>query len=290
MPSLSALRAFHATAERGSFVNAAHSLNVTQAAVAQQVRGLEAELGLRLTERAGRSIRLTADGRQLAEALRDGFGRIAAGVDAVRAAEETRALRVSATPGITSKVLLPKLADFWVKHPGIGVTIVPDRRNVDLIAEGFDLAIRAVELDGEMPGTKSEVLVKSPIIAVASPDLISQRGTDPRQLPWLTRDEFELGALRSAGFDPDGLTFRNIGPPSLEPAAARMGYGVMICPEIMARADIATGDLVRLDMPDLGMMAYDVVTPSGHVRPSASAYIAWLRRQLTEGDMTAPLT
>ena len=56
MPSLSALRAFHATAEAGSFVGAASALNVTQAAVAQQVRALETELGVALVQRAGRGI------------------------------------------------------------------------------------------------------------------------------------------------------------------------------------------------------------------------------------------
>jgi len=280
MPSLSALRAFHATAERGSYVAAAQGLNVTQAAVAQQVRSLEAELGLKLTERAGRSIRLTPDGMRLADALRDGFGRIAAGVETARDADERRGLRVSAAPGMAAKVLLPKLADFWAEHPEIAVTIVPDRRSVDLVSGGFDLAVRAIELDGPIPGTDVDVLVQSPIVAVGAPRLLAEVGHDPHKLPWLTRDAFEVGLLRKAGFDPDVFQFRNVGPMSMEASAARLGYGIMICPEVMARDDLASGELEQLDIPDLGMMAYHIVTPQGRVRPSAGAYIAWLKRQL----------
>lgn len=281
MPSLAALRAFHATAERGSFVAAAQALNVTQAAVAQQVRGLEAELGLRLTERAGRSIRLTTDGRRLAEALRDGFARIAMGVEVARGAEGNRSVRVSATPGIAGKVLLPRLAEFWEEHPNIAVTIVPDRRSVDLIAEGFDLAIRAIELDGVCPNTTSDVLIRSEIIAVGAPRLLAEAKHDPQKVPWLTHDAFELGLLRKAGYDPDALQFRNVGPDTMEGAAARMGYGMMICPEVMVQRDLASGELERLVMPTLGMMAYHVVTPEGQVRQSAGTYIAWIKRQLT---------
>lgn len=281
MPSLSALRAFHATAERGSFVAAATALNVTQAAVAQQVRALEGELGVRLTERSGRSIRLTRDGHTLADALQDGFRRIAAGVEAVRAEDEARGLRVSATPGLAGKVLLPRLAEFWELHPDIAVTIVPDRRSVDLVAEGFDLAIRAIELDDPIPGTEADVLLHSEIVAVGAPRLFQEHGHDPSRLPWLTRDAFEMGLLRKAGYDPDALTFRNVGPMSMEASAARLGYGVMICPEVMVRQDLASGELERLDLQHLGMMAYHVVTPRGRVRKTAGAYIAWLKRQLS---------
>lgn len=285
MPSLSALRAFHATAERGSFVAAAQALNVTQAAIAQQVRGLEADLGVRLTERSGRSIRLTPEGARLAGALRDGFDRIALGVEAARGEDEARGLRVSATPGIAGKVLLPRLADFWNAHPNIAVTIVPDRRSVDLVAEGFDVAIRAIELDGPIPGTDADVLIQSEIIAVGAPALIAEGEGDPTRLPWLTRDPFEMGLLRKAGYDPDALQFRNVGPMSMEAAAARMGYGMMICPEVMVQADLASGELQKLALPKLGIMAYHVVTPRGVIRPTAATYVSWLKGTLQEAKL-----
>ena len=73
MPSLTALRAFEAAAQSGSFSAAARSLNVTHAAVAQQVRALEDYLGLVLIHRSPRGVALSADGKALADSLRDGF-------------------------------------------------------------------------------------------------------------------------------------------------------------------------------------------------------------------------
>ena len=78
-----------ATATEGSFAGAARALNVTHAAVAQQVRSLEAHLGVRLTARQGRGIVLTPAGEELADALSDGFGRI---VRAMEAVSETEAM------------------------------------------------------------------------------------------------------------------------------------------------------------------------------------------------------
>jgi LysR family glycine cleavage system transcriptional activator len=73
LPSLTALRAFAATAELRSFSQAARALNVTHAAVAQQVRALEDQLGRPLVQREGRGVSLTTDGEHLADALNEGF-------------------------------------------------------------------------------------------------------------------------------------------------------------------------------------------------------------------------
>ncbi|MFZ1511133.1 MAG: LysR family transcriptional regulator, partial [Tabrizicola sp.] len=81
IPSLTALRAFEATADLRSFSQAARVLNVTHAAVAQQVRALEEHMGRPLVQREGRGVGLTADGEQLAEALREGFGAIQRGLE-----------------------------------------------------------------------------------------------------------------------------------------------------------------------------------------------------------------
>ncbi len=73
MPPLTALRALEAVARLGGFSAAARALNVTHAAVAQQVRGLETELGVALLRREGRAVVLTAEGARLAAALAEGF-------------------------------------------------------------------------------------------------------------------------------------------------------------------------------------------------------------------------
>ena len=103
LPSLTSLRAFEAAARLGGFSAAGRELNVTHAAVAQQVRGLEATLGVTLLARAGRGLSLTSEGERLAAALTSSFGAIAAAVEEVRSGENGRPLHVTLTPGFASQ-------------------------------------------------------------------------------------------------------------------------------------------------------------------------------------------
>lgn len=74
LPSLSALRAFSAYVQSGSVAEAGAALNVSHAAISQQLRGLEAYLGVPLFDRSSRALELTPEGEDLARALQDGFG------------------------------------------------------------------------------------------------------------------------------------------------------------------------------------------------------------------------
>jgi LysR family transcriptional regulator, glycine cleavage system transcriptional activator len=115
LPPLTALRAFAAVAQSGSFSAAARALNVTHAAVAQQVRALEEHLDQPLVARDGRALALTAEGEQLAAALNDGFATMQRGIDALRATDGDRPLRISLTAGFAAQWLMPRLRDFWSK-------------------------------------------------------------------------------------------------------------------------------------------------------------------------------
>lgn len=90
MPPLAALRAFHAFAYTGNLVKAGEALNVTHAAISQHLRALERDLGLSLFDRSGRALELTAEGQRLAEALRTGFGAIAATVRELKGRDAAR--------------------------------------------------------------------------------------------------------------------------------------------------------------------------------------------------------
>lgn len=102
--SRSSLRAFDA---------AARTLDVSHAAVAYQVRALEADLGAALLRRAGRGLALTDGGARLARVLAQGFGAIAAGVEALRCSRQRQGLRVTSTPAFAQSILLPRLSDVW---------------------------------------------------------------------------------------------------------------------------------------------------------------------------------
>ena len=103
-PPLSALRAFAALAETGSFTKAGEALNVSHAAISQQVRALEERLGVPLLPRDGRRGALTAEGERLAAALHAGFGGIARAVDELTGGDALRPLQVTTTPAFADQL------------------------------------------------------------------------------------------------------------------------------------------------------------------------------------------
>lgn len=279
-PSLSSLRAFEATARLSGFTQAARALNVTHAAVAQQVRGLEAELGAALVVRSGRGLTLTDEGRRLAQALGDGFGAIAGGVEAIRRGEGRRGLRISATPVFTQALLLPRLGGFWAGHPEIPVSVNPGYEVIDLARDGYDLAIRSGGAEASWPGTDSEVLLWAQYILVGAPSLLA-RDSDLQRLPWIgPLDRHERQMLRDSGIDPDALTVNSVEAHVLCVPAAMQGLGLLYTPDALVRADIAAGRLVQVPFRDLPRFAYHLVTLPGPRRPAVTAFIDWLKAQV----------
>lgn len=276
LPSLTALRAFDATARSGSFAEAGRMLNVTHAAVTQAVRGLEAEIGVALVRRSGRTVGLTEAGEALARSLADGFGAIATGVDALRRAEARRVVRVATTTFIAETSVMPRLAEFWAKHPGIEVAMTPSPATVDLSQDGFDMAIRVLE-DGWVapPGLEVRPLIRTPILATCAPSLA---GSDPLQMPWVDGpgSAWDKEQLRKAGIDPDTLRKVQLGSPHLEMSAARQGLGAMLATEIICRADFEAGRLVVLPVKGLPHVTYAAVLPKGPRRAAVQAFADWL--------------
>src|SRR5579872_5174597 len=98
LPSLNSLRAFEAVARVLSFSRAAEELHVTKAAIAQQVRILEADIGALLVERTGRGLRLTEAGMAGLSDLRDGFGLLHRAARAMRESSGGRMLVINSSP------------------------------------------------------------------------------------------------------------------------------------------------------------------------------------------------
>lgn len=148
------LRAFVTVSECGSFTRAAASLNLSQPALTVQIRKLEEALGIRLFDRNTRMVALTGSGAELLPVLR----RILRELDGVLA--ETRQLstmqrgivRLAALPSFASGVLPEVIADFRLRHPGIGFSIR------DVIASGVAELVVAGEADlGLTGGVVSEL-------------------------------------------------------------------------------------------------------------------------------------
>lgn len=278
LPSLSMLRAFDATARAGSFAEAGRVLNVTHAAVTQAVRALEGELGVQLVRRAGRTVALTEAGAALARALDDGFGRVAEGIAMLRRTEAGRVVRITTTTFIAEAHVMPRLPEFWARHPGVEVALSPSPEKVELARSGFDLAIRALA-DGWAAGKDEEIrpLCRSPVIAVCAPSLLAT-GLSPQDMPWVigTDKHWDLAELAAAGLDPARLKRVEMGSPHLEMSACRQGLGAGSATEIICRADLEAGRLVRLPLTGLPEVTYALVLPKGPRRPAVEAFAGWL--------------
>ena len=173
LPSLTALRAFEAAARLGSFVRAATELNVTAAAVSQQVRGLEADLGLVLFNRIGRRLELTEAGRAYAPGLADGFARILAATASVRDGARPRSsLRLSVLPSFAFGWLNARLADFRQRHPDIDLLVDSNPYKVDIRRGEADVAIRyGVGLAED--GLLLDPFLEEDVFPVCSPALLN---------------------------------------------------------------------------------------------------------------------
>jgi LysR family glycine cleavage system transcriptional activator len=284
LPSLSSLRAFETTARAGSFAGAARALNVTQAAVAQQVRGLESELGVTLARRAGRSVALTDAGTRLATRLSEGFATIASGVDEVVIEQTGLPVQVSVTIFIAQSVLLPRMHEFWNDNPDIQVSMTPSLEAVDIASLGFDLAIRATVGPGDWPVLNAEFLCGSQMIVAGAPSLLGDEIPELCDLPWTFSrgTSYEEDRFRSIGLDPKTLKTVELGSPLYEISAAIQGIGLVITPEILVRDELATNRLREVPVSGLRTLNYYAVTPRGPVRPQAAKFIEWLKKVFAE--------
>ena len=282
LPPLTALRAFAALAESGSAVAAGARLNVSHAAISQQIKLLETHLGLALVDRSGRQLGLTAEGRVLSEALKLGFGAIARTVEDLTGADAARPIQVSTTPGFAAQWLMHRMLDFRQRHPDLDVMINPTPERVTLEPGGIDIAIRYGT--GNWPGVEAEPLFFSHLVVVASPELVGTRRIsnpeDLLDLPWVQ----EYGTSESTDWlQRKGLANVRVAgmtqvPGNLLLEGVRQGQGVSLTVRQWVDDDIVAGRL-RLLFEEPEETGYFIVTRPGGLRPKARVFATWLKRQ-----------
>lgn len=280
-PSLTSLRAFEATARLQSFSQAARDLNVTHAAISQQVRALEEHLGRELIFRAGRGLTLTVEGVKLAQAVAEGFRVIELAVADLRTVEPGSPLRVTMTPAFAAQWLMPRLREFWAAHPDVPLMLHPEKRVVDLRREGLEVGIRFG--NGDWPGVESEYLTSANYIIVAAPSLLAGRKTlsldEIAAMPWVVEPDWPeaFAWLKSFGLRPEALDITYIPTEELALSAARQGYGLHIEAAALVQHDLDVGDLVEVGKVDDQSLAYYVVTRPGPKRAELKTFIKWLK-------------
>lgn len=288
LPPLTALRAFAAAAEHQNLTRAAQALNVTQAAISQQIRNLERHLGSQLITRQPRGIALTARGRFLADGLRTAFADIAALTEDITRAEAARPVLVSVSPMFASAVLAPRLASFMLQHPDIQLNIDSTIEAVDLTPGGVDMAIRYGT--GTWPGLETELLMPGCLTVCGSRELIgSRKPSKPLELldfPILQEHasvEFDLW-MDKVGIPRDAP--RNVirlpGNMLLEGIRRGDGIGATAPPFIID--DLRSGALVPLFDDPIPNIGYYISTLPGVQRPALRSFIRWLKDIVTDEE------
>jgi LysR family glycine cleavage system transcriptional activator len=280
LPSLNALRALAVVAECGSLSQAASELNVTHAAVSQQIKALEEWLGLALVVREGRGIRLTPEGTALSRDLAAGFSTIRKGVENLTATTAERPVQVTMSPAFAVEWLMPRIMEFQYRHPEITLLLNPTGEVVELRPGGIDVAIRYREKHQAGPDVTT-VLV-SDMIVIGSPALLGNGDySDPAalmDLPWLQ----ELGTnevadwLARHGVTLDRPLMINHMPGNLIMEAVRRGDGITYTARAFFREDLREGKVIEL-ISDSAQGIYYIETAPGILRPSVRTFVTWLK-------------
>jgi LysR family glycine cleavage system transcriptional activator len=287
VPHLNALRAFEAAARHESFTRAAEELCVTQGAVSQQVKALEAELGLKLFNREARRLVITTSGREYLAVVRDALDRIAAGTERLLQRQSAGTLTVSTSPNFASKWLVHRLGRFAEAHPSIDLRVSATLHHVDFVREDVDVAIRHSE--GMAPGLDVTRLCTEELFPVCSPKLLDSL-RKPADLAGHTLLHLDDRRDWSKWLDAAGVKNAELsrGPvlnqASMVIDAAVDGQGVALARTGLAAWDLICRRLVRpfsLALPV--SYAYWIVCPKATARlPKIATFRDWLLAEATE--------
>ena len=285
IPPMQALRAFEAAARAQSLSRAAEALSVTHGAVSHQIKALEASLGVRLIERAGRGIRVTEEGARLASRLRVALAEIA---DAVREASQRsnpRQLRVSVMPSFAARWLLPRLGSFLAQHRDIDLDVRSNMALVDFRRDDADVAIRYGL--GKWPDVEAEPLMGDTFFPVCSPRLAAKLPAHPRDLERHTLlradDEQWKPWFEAVGLEwPEPSRGPIFNDSSLMLQAAAEGQGIALARTTLVGNDLRNGVLVRLFDIDVEAERryYLVYPPRFAASPKLALFRAWLRSEI----------
>ena len=288
MDQLAALRLLVAIADTGSFTRAARKLDISRAMASRHILELEARLGARLMQRTTRRVALTEAGAQYVERCRE----LIAGLEEAerevtsRAAEPVGRLRISAPMSFGIAHIAPLLKQFATANPRLNFDLVLNDRFVDLVEEGYDIAIRIGRLaDSTLIARR---IASTRLVAAAAPSYLRSAGT-PRDPADLTTHECLLYAYTAerevwpfTGSDGQrdirvsGRVVCNNAQALSAMAAA--GLGIVLAPDFILAPALSSGQLVEIladhAIEPLGIYA---VHPSlAHVPLKVRAFVDFL--------------
>jgi len=297
MDRLTEMEAFATVVDQGGFTDAAKKMGISKSAVSKHVSSLEARLGARLLNRTTRRVSPTEIGLAYYDRARrvlNDAGEADALVSAMQS-EPSGLLRISVATDFGVNHLSPILSRFLHQFPEIQINMVLNNRYVELISEGFDLAVRVGDLEDST--LRARRLSSTTRRMIASPNYLQAYGT-PRRIDdlsdhkllhysnqasgnvWkVTSPSGEKRQVRTAGWLTvnDGQSLLN---------AAISGLGIAYLPSFLYADALNNGQIVEVlpDLPLEAMGIYAVYPPGRFTQPKVRAFIDFLVREFSEVD------
>lgn len=286
------MRVFAAVTDAGSFVAAAESLGISKAAVSRYVSDLEQRLGVRLMHRTTRKLSLTQEGEVFLARCREILASIDDSEREISTRSETASglLKVSVPVSFGIKHLAPLWSEFLAAHPLVSLDVQLADRVVDLVDEGFDVAVRIARLpDSSLVSRK---LATTRLVLCASPKYLKARGAlrHPSELAehdilgytlFATGDHWQFtGPQGPVTVKVQPRFWTNNGDSCV--AAAVRGSGIQLQPTFLIAHELASGQLVEV-LPkyrsiELGI--YAVYPTRKFVLPKVRALLEFLSVKL----------
>ncbi|SAL37395.1 LysR family transcriptional regulator [Caballeronia udeis] len=252
LPPLHALRAFEAVGRLGAVKDAALELFVTQSAISHQLRQLETTLGVKLFERRGRSLALTSAGREYFSAVVQALALIRDRTTSLINNRERDTVTVSTLPSFGINWLIPRLALFRTKRPGINVHLKYFIMGDAPPNDAADLRVRYG--DGNWLGYECRKLLQTSLVVVCNPNYIKgekpiQNAEDLRKFVLIHDENLNYWRTWFREMDVENeylgaeLIFQD---QHMVISAALAGQGIALCRSALIAPDIAEGRLIKL--------------------------------------------
>ena len=294
--NLNDLVLFAAAVEHGGFAAASRHLGVPKSTISKRVAELEEALGARLIHRTSRSFVLTELGRGFHEHARAALIETEAAEAVVRRhqAEPSGTVKITASVPTAQMHLAPHLPALARAYPRLQVQLVVTDRFVDLVQEGFDIAVRSHFAALPDSGLVQRPLLVEPILLVAAPGYLDQRTAlrSPADLAGhdglltgATTTQWQLSSTSGQTLQVTPLPRMVANESIVLVNAAIAGLGVACLPETICRAPLATGQLVRV-LPGwtAGHVTTSILMPHRRGQlPSVRATVEFLVRCLGAG-------
>jgi DNA-binding transcriptional LysR family regulator len=292
------MRVFSTVVEAGSFVAAAESLGMSKAAVSRYVSELEQRLGVRLIHRTTRKLSLTPEGEVFLARCQD----ILSSIDASEAEISTRSVTVSGLLKVSVPVsfgirhMAPLWHEFLDKHPQVNLDVQLADRVIDLVDEGFDLAVRIARLPDS--SLISRQIASTRLVLCAAPNYLERKGIPKHPSELVEHDVVSYSLLATGDqwhFEgPEGPISVKVRPRMWSNngdsciASCVQGAGIQLQPTFLIEQELRRGALIEI-LPQFraaNLGIYAVYPTRKFVLPKVKALVEFLDARLAAAAWT----